>query len=189
MSYRFKFLFLCILFFSLPFPLFAQSSPTFSSSKSEMMSEAGDRFAPTLKQFIEVRERRCAEFEGGELVINPGGAQYVADFNGDGITDPIIDGGVFNCTTSASMFYGFSGGRMIDVFVSTSDNSYENYSFTGLGNVTTSLGNKAILLMVHDGTTCELTSNEFCFAAYRWVDGKFVAAGGTIRPVRLERKP
>jgi len=166
-------------------PSLAQDSGEPSNFKEEMIASAGERFAPTLRQLIEDRESLCAEFDGGELITNPGGTQYVADFNGDGITDPIIDGGVFNCTTSATMFHGFSGGRMIDVFVSTPDPAepYEHFSFTGLGNITTSLGNKAVLLMVQDGTSCDATGNEFCFAAYSWVDGKFAAAGGTVKPV------
>lgn len=177
--------FIGALFVAVALPSFAQDLEQTSSVKNAMIAEAGEHFAPALKQFIEERESLCAEFEGGKLVINPGGTQYVADFNGDGITDPIIDGGVFSCTTSATMFHGFSGGRMIDVFVSTPNAAkpYENFSFMGLGNITTSLGNKAILLMVKDGTDCDAAGNEFCFAAYSWVEGKFVAAGGTVNAV------
>ncbi|MFZ6043628.1 hypothetical protein ACOV11_24405, partial [Vibrio natriegens] len=82
-------------------------------------------------------------------------------------------------------FHGFSGGRTIDVFVSTPnpEKPYQHFSFMGLGNVTTSLGNKAILLMVQDGTSCGATGNELCFAAYSWIDGHFSAAGGTVQPV------
>ncbi|MBA4502521.1 hypothetical protein [Marinobacterium marinum] len=151
-------------------PSFVQSAEQAVSVKHEMLTEAGEHFAPSLRRFIEERERLCADFEGGELVINPGGAQYVADFNGDGVTDPIIDGGVFSCTTSATMFHGFSGGRVIDVFVSMRDSEkpYVRFSFMGLGNITTSLGNKAILLMVKDGVYCDAAGTEFCFAAYSW---------------------
>jgi hypothetical protein len=162
--------------------LFAQGAQTHTSYKEDMIAEASERFAPVLRRFIETQEDACSEIDDGELTINLGGAQYMADFNGDGTTDPIIDGGVFNCSTSATLFHGFGAGRMIDVFVSTNDpkNPYQQFSFTGYGNAVVSLGNKAILLMAQDGVNCDALGSDICFAAYSCLDRKFVAAGGAV---------
>ncbi len=162
--------------------LFAQGAQTNTSYKEDMIAEASERFAPVLRGFIETQGDACSEIDDGELTVNLGGAQYIADFNRDGITDPIIDSGVFDCSTSATLFHGFGAGRMIDVFVSTNDpdNPYQQFSFTGLGMITVSLGDKAILLMAQDGVNCDASGSDICFAAYSWLDGTFVAAGGAV---------
>ncbi|UWQ10465.1 hypothetical protein K3X41_11215 [Aliiroseovarius crassostreae] len=142
-------------------------------------------FAPALAAYEAELAQDCAAFEKGELHINPGGLQTVADFNGDGITDPVLDTGVYSCSSMASFNQG-SGGRVISVFVSDqkAEQGYHRFEFLGEGNVTVSLGDRAILLLAQHGSGCGRSGAEICFGAYSWSEGAFISLGGEVTPVR-----
>lgn len=138
---------------------------------------------PVIEAFLKTQREECAKLDNGVMHVNEGGIQMVADFNKDGVTDPIFDSGVMSCTSSATLFGGGSGGRYIHVFVSTPDENptYQHFEFLGEGNVTTSLGNTAILLLIQNGANCGVVNAIPCFSAFSWVDGKFVTNGQTVK--------
>ncbi|MCK0126503.1 hypothetical protein MWU76_19085 [Gelidibacter sp. F2691] len=139
-------------------------------------------FAPALEAYEVDLAKECASFEGGTLETNQGGLQTVADFNGDGITDPILDTGIYTCSTMASFNSG-TGGRLIVVFVSSeqAEHGYQRFEFLGEGNITTSLGDRSILLLAEHGASCERAGFEPCFGAYSWSQDHFASAGGQVR--------
>lgn len=170
---------------ALPSLLLAQDAPLSTSYEADVIADANDRFAPVLRQFIAEQRAACSRLDDGELTVNLGSVQYAADFNGDGVIDPVIFGSMFDCSTSATLFHGFGAGQMIDVFVSTNnpEDPYHQFSFMGLGSTIVWMDSKAILLMAHDGVACDGLGSEICFAAYSWLNDKFVAASGTVEKV------
>ena len=159
---------------------------TLSAASATMAQQTqGENRATSFAHALEAYEAKlaadCAEFEDGTLQVNQGGLQTVTDFNGDGITDPILDTGVYSCSSMASFNSG-SGGRLIVVFVSSpqAEHGYQRFEFLGEGNITTSLGDRSIFLLAEHGTSCGGSGYEPCFGAYSWSEGRFASAGGTV---------
>ncbi|MGC1505399.1 MAG: hypothetical protein WA782_14810 [Sulfitobacter sp.] len=147
---------------------------------SAVGADVPERFATTFTELVNSAEKSCSSFENGTLTVSEIGVQSVVDFNGDGVTDPIIDSGSFNCSSAATLFGGGSGGRDIYVFVSTPDAGYQRFDFLAEGSITLSLGQTSVLLLAVHGANCDLTGAENCFVAYRWANGAFHAAGGHV---------
>ncbi len=137
-----------------------------------------ERFQPTLDAFLEANRSECAALENGVFEAADGGIQLVADFNGDGITDPLIDTRAFSCSSSATLFDGGTGGHYIDVFVSSGDTTYQRFEFLAQNSAVVSLSSTAVLLLELHGTACQLSGPSPCFAVYSWAEGKFNTSGG-----------
>lgn len=170
--------------FRLPVFAFAAflMSPTLVWSQDMPKVNGSGAFASVLEAYEAGLASECAAFENGTLDASQDGVRMVADFNGDGITDPILDTSVYACSTMAS-FYSGTGGRLIVVFVSSEQASdgYERFEFLGEGNITTSFGDSPIFLLAQHGANCDRAGFEPCFGAYSWSQDHFASAGGQVR--------
>lgn len=161
-------LFLSVAAFLAAMPLAAQTPTGFAGIRSA---------------FVETLRARCTAFEGGRFEAPEDAAGHVADFNGDGLTDPIIEEARFSCSTSATMFSGGSGGGAIHVFVSQPDGGYGRFAFLAHGFMVVTPPGEAsrpiLLLPVHAGQ-CDVVA-EPCHAAYVWSGtGRFVSVAGAV---------
>jgi hypothetical protein len=136
-----------------------------------------ERFQPTLDAFLAANMFECAALENGVFEAADRCIQLVADFNKDGITDPVIDTRAFSCSSSATLFDGGTGGHYIYVFVSGDDTTYQRFEFLAQDSAVVSLSSTAVLLLELHGTACQLSGPSACFAAYSWAEGKFITAG------------
>lgn len=139
-----------------------------------------ERFQQALDVFLEAAKSECAALENGVFEAADGGIQFVADFNGDGITDPVIDTRVFSCSSSATLFDGGTGGHYINVFVSSDATTYQRFEFLAQDSAVVSLSSTAVLLLELHGTACQLSGPNPCFAAYSWAEGKFITSGDAL---------
>lgn len=144
--------------------------------------EIPKRFQPTLDAFLEAAKSECAALNNGIFEVVDGGIQFYADFNQDGISDPIIDTRAFSCSSSATLFVGGTGGHYINAFVSDDDKSYKQFQFLAQDSAVIALGGTAVLVLKHHGTSCNLQGLSPCFAAYSWAEGKFNTANAIIHP-------
>ncbi|MFT3689303.1 hypothetical protein [Paenirhodobacter sp.] len=140
--------------------------------------------AETPPEFIETLRARCAGVEGGVFTAPEEAVSSIADFNGDGITDPIIEEARFGCSTSATLFSGGSGGGGVQVFVSR-PGGYDRFEFLAQGTMVVAPpgppDRPVLLLSVHSGQ-CDVVA-ESCQAAYIWSEtGRFVSIGGAVGP-------
>jgi hypothetical protein len=122
----------------------------------------------------------CASFDGGEFDAAPDAVLKVADVNGDGRTDPIVDIGAMSCSSSATLTGGGSGGRPISVFVSQADGGYQRFEFLGEGMLPLALGPTTVLIVPKHGSTCDLVGSAVCYSAYVWGGDGFVAGGDKV---------
>ncbi len=139
-------------------------------------------FQPVLDAFLASAVSDCKDMDGGEFELY-GGVGMVADFNGDGITDPVLDGRAMHCSTSATLFGGGSGGDYLTVFVS-GNGGYQQFEFLSQGYAVVAIGRAPVLVMQEHGSSCDMTGGELCYAAYSWAEGAFHSAGGTISATR-----
>lgn len=158
------------------------------ATTSPLHAETPKAFVDTYTPFMEALRARCTGFENGEFFAPEDAVSYTTDFNGDGITDPIVDEARFACSSSATMFSGGTGGGFIHVFVSQPDGSYQRFEFLAHGAkaiVPQGYPKRPILLLsVHSGQ-CDVTA-EPCYVAYVWSKtGKFVSSSGAISASKL----
>ena len=110
--------------------------------------------------------------DGGDFDMY-GGVLYAADFNNDGITDPIIDTHGLHCSTSATLYGGGSGGWGYDVFISEGA-GYQHYSFLAHSSMVVLPYATPVLLLTQHGSACDVSG--VCYQAYFWADGAFRTA-------------
>ncbi len=140
-------------------------------------------FSDRYSAFVETLRARCMDFEEGDFDAPADAVSYKADFNGDGITDPIIEESRFACSSSATMFSGGTGGGNIHIFVSQPGGSYDQFEFLGDGLMIVSpqtRPDRPILLLSVHGSDCDVTA-EPCYASYVWSqEGRFVSIYGSV---------
>ncbi len=146
---------------------------------SATAQEAPTRFQPVLDVYKAAAQAECADTDGGDFDMN-GGVIYAADFNNDGITDPIIDTHGLHCSTSATLYGGGSGGWAYDVFISEGA-GYQHYSFMAHSSTVVLPGVTPVLLLTQHGSECDVSG--VCYQAYFWVDGMFRSADKIAEPV------
>lgn len=141
---------------------------------------AQDQFDLAFKAYTDELAATCAAFDEGELTAAPEAVRKVVDVNGDGVTDPIVDAGSMECSSSATLTGGGTGGRDISVFVSQENGEFQRFEFLGYGMMPLTLGPNTVLIMPKHPTTCGLNGPAPCFAAYTWAENGFVAGGDKV---------
>ncbi|PTQ71364.1 hypothetical protein [Celeribacter persicus] len=140
-------------------------------------------FSDTYSDFVETLRARCTGFENGAFDAPAEAISRTTDFNGDGITDPIVEEWRFSCSSSATMFNGGTGGSYVHLFVSQPDGGYSRFEFLAYATlIVTPQGraNRPVLLLPEHGANCDVTA-EPCYAAYVWSEtGRFVSPGGVV---------
>ncbi|MCE8507868.1 hypothetical protein KBY28_05315 [Ruegeria pomeroyi] len=140
-------------------------------------------FSDTYADFVETLRVRCIGFENGAFDAPTEAVSRTADFNGDGITDPIVEESRFSCSSSATMFSGGTGGSYVHLFVSQPDGGYSRFEFlTYAAMIVTpqSRPDRPVLLLPQHGANCDVTA-EPCYAAFVWSEtGRFVSTGGVV---------
>lgn len=127
-------------------------------------------FFSSLQEFLAPLQAECESFGNGVFDRRDGAVTYVADFNQDGVTDPILDNDYLECSTSATLFTGGSGGGYLTVFISQNDGSYQSHEFLAQNYSVVFQGKIAILLLKQHGTNCDQSGPDTCFAAHNWKD-------------------
>ncbi len=146
---------------------------------------AVNQFGNYYDKFIIKQKQSCKNIDDGELEISEGGVQYSTDFNGDGITDPIINENALTCSSSATLFSGGSGGGYITVFTSQKAGGFLKFEFQALDYAVVALGPRPTLLLALHGIRCGLTGSQPCHIAYTFAGGEFVTGGpDTLRPTK-----
>lgn len=140
-------------------------------------------FSDTYAAFVETLRARCTEFEDGTFDAPEDAVSATTDFNGDGITDPVVEEYSFSCSSSATLFSGGTGGGFAHVFVSRPDGSYARFEFLSYGIMIVMPQSKPeqplLVLPVH-GAQCGLRG-EPCYVSYVWSeDGLFVSPSGAV---------
>jgi hypothetical protein len=153
------------------------------TASPSLWAQTPQMFADGYSTFVETLRAQCTEFEAGEFDAPTDAASYTTDFNGDGITDPIVEEYRFACSSSASMFSGGTGGSSVHVFASRSDGGYDQFTFLGhsvMVIIPQTRPDRPVLLMpVHSGQ-CDVTA-EPGYAAYVWSkEGQFVSTSGPV---------
>ncbi|KLI64393.1 hypothetical protein AAV99_01890 [Aurantiacibacter marinus] len=146
-----------------------------------LAQNAGPQMAPrsatAFAQYVDASRTECASFDDGVLAIEYSQIDQTTDFDGDGLADAIFDSAGLNCSTSAS-FSGGTGGTILSIFLSadggTRQMQMQGYQILHSRRV-------PILLLALHGSACDRYGYQACFAAYSFVDGSFVAAGGAVR--------
>ncbi|WP_332694566.1 hypothetical protein [Bosea sp. (in: a-proteobacteria)] len=113
---------------------------------------------------------------GGKASFKPG-FQRVADFNGDGLPDYLLDYGAAECVGGEMVnpFCG-SGGCTLDIFVSAADGYRQAYGDNVRDwSLATGRGRPVLLLGLH-GSACGRAGFEPCRKRLRWDGDRFVAA-------------
>lgn len=132
------------------------------------------RSAAAFAQYVDASRTECASFDDGVLAIDFSYIDQSTDFDGDGLTDAIFDGAGLSCSTSAS-FSGGTGGTILSIFLSadggTRQMQMQSYQILHSRRV-------PILLLALHGSACDRYGYQACFAAYSFIEGSFVAAGG-----------
>lgn len=140
-------------------------------------------FADTYAAFVETLRTRCTEFENGTFDAPATAVSAAADFNGDGITDPIVQEDRFSCSSSATLFSGGTGGGYAHVFVSGPDGGYTRFEFLSYDVLIVTPqgapGRPLLVLPVH-GAQCDLVGAP-CYVSYVWSEeGRFVSPSGAV---------
>ncbi len=113
----------------------------------------------------------CAAQDGGTLTTE--GAVKEVDLTGDGKADTVVDEALFQCSTSASLFNGGTGGSMVHFLAEGSETARLVKGWdTANWN-----GNLLILLALHGGD-CGGAGVDPCFEALTWGANSFVS----VRP-------
>ena len=148
-----------------------------------LRAQTPQAFSGTYDAFVETLRARCAEFENGSFDAPTDAVSAPTDFNGDGITDPIVEEYRFSCSSSATLFTGGTGGSAIHVFMSQPDASYARFEFMAYGAmVVTPQGRpeQPILVLPVHGSQCSLRAAP-CYASYVWSEeGFFVSPSGSV---------
>lgn len=139
-------------------------------------------FQPVYDGFLADARADCQAFDNGHFEMR-GGVDMVADFNGDGVTDPMVDSMGMHCSTSATLFSGGSGGGDINVFVSDGG-TYKRFVFMGYSKAVLTFGAGSVLLLAKHGSSCDLSGADACYVAYTWNGGAFHSAGGRVAASR-----
>jgi hypothetical protein len=153
---------------------------SFAGVHSVSAQDVPPQFLPAFASYQAIASTQCAEMDGGEFDMH-GGVLLVADFNADGITDPIVDTHGMHCSTSATLFGGASGGWTYDVFISEGA-SYKQYSFLAESSMVISDATTPILLLNQHGSNCDVTTGA-CYQAYFWAEDNFRSASEIQHPV------
>lgn len=140
-------------------------------------------FADTYAAFVETLRTRCTGFENGDFEAPADAVSATTDFNGDGVTDPVVEEYRFACSSSATLFSGGTGGGYAHVFVSRPDGGYDRFEFLSHGVMIVmpqSRPDRPVLLLPVHGGQCEVTAGP-CYMSYVWSeDGRFVSPSGAV---------
>ena len=105
------------------------------TTAAPLRADPPQMFSDTYAAFVETLRTRCTEFDNGSFDAPEDVVSATADFNGDGIADPIVDENSFSCSSSATMFAGGTGGSYTHVFMSNPDGSYARFEFLSHGRM------------------------------------------------------
>lgn len=148
-----------------------------------LRAETPQIFADSYAGFVETLRTRCSDFENGDFDAPADAVSAAADFNGDGMTDPVVEEWRFACSSSATMFSGGTGGGFVHVFLSRPEGGYDRFEFLAHGvMIVTPQGRpeRPVLLLPVHGSQCDVTAAP-CYASYVWSeDGRFVSPGGAV---------
>lgn len=153
------------------------------SAAAPLRAQTPQVFSDTYAAFVETLRTRCTAFENGTFDAPADAVSTTADFNGDGITDPIVEEYSFSCSSSATLFSGGTGGGYVHVFVSGPDGSYARFEFLSYGVMIVmpqSNPDQPILVLPVHGAQCGLRGTP-CYISYVWSeDGRFVSPSGAV---------
>jgi hypothetical protein len=115
--------------------------------------------------------KACAALDNG--VLTSDGAVKEIDLTGDGTPDTVVDEAVLQCSTSASLFNGGTGGSVVHFLANGTETSYlvKDWDTANWEGAT------LILLALHGGE-CGGAGVDPCFEALTWGANRFVS----VRP-------
>ena len=109
----------------------------------------------------------CAGFEKGVLTVPPEAVQQI-ELTGEGAPETVIDWGLLQCSSAASL-WGGSGGQMLTVLAGGG-----RWDFLARGWSVADLGGPVLLLALH-GAECGGAGVQRCSEAITWGGESFLS--------------
>lgn len=148
---------------------------------ASMEAHANAPYAEALEQLAYQRWEECRAVDAELLVEDEPRPDNTADFNEDGIPDPIISNWIFRCFNEEGSFGYFGGGSSVTrwtVMISRSDGGYEPNDFFAKGLTVVYPGDLPVLLQWVSGVVCgEQANAALCVIASVWNGERFVHPG------------
>ena len=148
---------------------------------------AQDGFESAYATLLDGLRASCAAIDNGAFDAPDGAVSRTTDFNGDGVTDPVVREYEMGCSTSATLFSGGTGGGALHVFVSRPEGGFDRFAFLALNAAVImpqGQTDRPVLLLAVHPSQCDVVA-EPCMAAYAWSDiGRFVSPAGVVEASR-----
>jgi len=132
---------------------------------------------------LEALARACRTDMDRALVYDPQDVIVAADFNLDGVVDPVLDQSKVYCGDSLALWSG-TGGSPVRIFVSNGEGGWSEHTTGGFAGRVELIGHVPVWLSLVHGTACDGYGALPCAEALIWGDGAFrsVADGKRAEP-------
>ena len=132
---------------------------------------------------LEALARACRTDMNRALVYDPQDVIVAADFNLDGVVDPVLDQANVYCGDSRALWSG-TGGSPVRIFVSDGEGGWSEHTTGGFAGRVELIGHVPVWLSLVHGTACDGYGALPCAQALIWGDGAFrsVADGKRAEP-------
>ncbi|WBQ10978.1 hypothetical protein L2D01_04150 [Hyphomonadaceae bacterium ML37] len=127
--------------------------------------------------------RECRAEMNQTLNYDPQDVIVAADFNLDGVVDPVLDQSKVYCGESLALWAG-TGGSPVRIFVSDGDGGWDEHTTGGFAGRVELIGHVPVWLSLVHGTACDGYGALPCAQVLIWGDGAFrsVADGKRAEP-------
>lgn len=127
--------------------------------------------------------RECRAEMNQALQYDPQDVIVAADFNLDGVVDPVLDQAKVYCGESLALWAG-TGSSPVRIFVSDGDGGWSEHTTGGFAGRVELIGHVPVWLSLVHGTACDGYGALPCAEVLIWGDGAFrsVADGKRSEP-------
>jgi hypothetical protein len=132
---------------------------------------------------LEALARECRADMNRALNYDPQDVIVAADFNLDGVIDPVLDQSKVYCGDSLALWSG-TGGSPVRIYVSNAQGGWDEHTTGGFAGRVELIGHAPVWLSLVHGAACDGYGALPCAQVLIWGDGAFrsVADGKPVEP-------